>query len=168
MSPPAPRCARLSWTQPSCPALPPSGWSWLGSWGAPPTPQQCRPGQSGQLGRAPGSPAVRKPRPSHPNMSWCCHPPGITGSAELRAAVSGRKRGWGHPGGTVLGTAGPGTPVLSRAGLSWRFLERSLARGARATDRVSASGMGSGVLGSEGLAQPAVRAKSHAVHPFPR
>lgn len=97
------------------PALLPSGRSWLGSCERappPPAPQQCRLGRPGQLGLVPGAPAVRKPRVSHPNMSWCCHPPGITGSAELRAAVSGWSRGGNGAGGTL------GAPSWGQQGLA--------------------------------------------------
>ena len=56
---------------------------------APPAVAQ-QSGRPGQLGLVPGAPAVRKPPASHPNTSWCRHPPAVTGSAELRTAVAGR------------------------------------------------------------------------------
>ena len=60
---------------------------------------------------------VRKP-PSHPNMSWCCHPPAVTGSAEIRAAVAWAEMGLGQPWGTVLGTAWHPPPSSDREGLA--------------------------------------------------
>lgn len=75
-------------------------------------PRQCQLGQPGQLGLVPGTPAVRKPRASHPDMSWCCHPPRITGSAELRAAVSGRSSG-GNGAGAPLGAPSWGQQGLA-------------------------------------------------------
>lgn len=60
---------------------------------------------------------IRKP-PSHPNMSWCCHPPAVTGSAEIRAAVAWAEMGLGQPWGTVLGTAWHPHPSPNREGLA--------------------------------------------------
>lgn len=107
-------CSALRDTAPSvlhCCLVAGPGWA-AASAPPPPAPQQCRLGRPGQLGLVPGAPAVRKPRVSHPNMSWCCHPPGITGSAELRAAVSGWSRGGNGAGGTL------GAPSWGQQGLA--------------------------------------------------
>ena len=87
---------------------PPSGQGWPSSPNPAPLSLYCYPraglgpaaaappavaqqsGRPGQLGLVPGAPAVRKPPASHPNTSWCRHPPAVTGSAELRTAVAGR------------------------------------------------------------------------------
>lgn len=72
-------------TRPCWPTLPPDSLA-----GAAAAPSSANIRSPGQLGLGPGSPAVRKPQASHPNMSWCRHPPAVTGSTELRAAVAGQ------------------------------------------------------------------------------
>lgn len=78
---------------------------------------------------------ARYPRPeasvSHPNMSWCCHPPAVTGSAEIRAAVAWAEMGLGQPWGTVLGTAWHPHPSPDREGLALCWSPGPRGRGCR-------------------------------------
>ena len=104
---------RAAWSlghRPIGPALLSDGWPWPGSYNPPSSAQQS--GRLGQLGLVPGTPAVRKPPASHPNISWCRHPPAVTGSAELRAAVA--RRGWGGGG----ARAPPRVPSCGQQGLA--------------------------------------------------
>lgn len=138
---PARRC-------PVCPApLPPRQPGWAAA-----SPPAVPAGSAGSAGPGASAPAVRKPRASHPNRSWCRHPPAVTGSAELRAAVAGAEAGPGPPWGTVLETAGPGTPTLLR-GVERRFLERSSGGGLGPAAETGVSGTESSISGdpSEGL-----------------
>lgn len=109
-------------------------------------PHRCRSGRLGQLGTVPGAPAVRKPWASHPNMSWRRHPPAVTGSAELRAAVTGRSwggNGWGAPGAPSWGRQdlapllGAHTPPPCSGGVQQVVYRKIQGEGARATGGVA-------------------------------